>query len=163
MAKNQHALHALTTLRSEIAGRIRQNDEANEGLRDELRCLDVVIRIVSDDEVDPEAIRDRQRFPRKDDLFRHGEKTELITAALREVPEGDAVLTSVIVEYALRKKGFDPQIDRKTRRIYYTKFQVQLRALWVSGRVEKVGQGYGVKWRLPSGAIEPSETQPSGS
>src|SRR5258708_26051437 len=101
---NQHALSFLMTLRAEKAGRITQLEKEIEDIRHELVHIDNVIPLAGDGEIDPEAIPARQRFPRQDVWFAHGEKTRIIYDVLKQLPEGEAVPARTVVDHAMRVK-----------------------------------------------------------
>jgi hypothetical protein len=139
------ALSALMQRRADIAGEIIELEAKTEAKRVDLVHLDCSIRMF-DPEIDPEGIPSRQRFPRRSQYFAHGEVTRIIYNVLRSADEPASA--SVIVEAAMRQKGFDPLNDRNLRKDFYQKFLVQLNAMRRTGTVEAVGRSKGVKWRL---------------
>ena len=147
---NQHVLKGLMTFRSELAGRINLRVNETEAMRRLLINVDLVMPFFAnqDEEIDPQAIAPRKRFPRKGEWFAYKEQSRLIREVLRDLPDGEAVPMATIVKYAMRKKGFDPEHDRSVWRIFYQKLICQTRAMWVRGSVEKIGNGRGVTWRL---------------
>ena len=152
--ENRIAVAALVRRRAEKAGRINELERETETLRVELVHLDSVIRDMGNGVIDSEDIEARQVFPRRSQYFAHGEVTRLCYDVLRPLPEGDAVPVRRIVDHAMRRKGFNPELDRNLRHDFTNRFLCQLRALSIRGRFEKVGHGKGVLWRLRQIATE---------
>lgn len=94
---------------------------------------------------DAEAAPIRLRRPAKSPYFKHGEMTQRIYDALRERGE----ITSVDVAItAMRDKGLDPDNDQETRNDFVRRVALQLGEMHRKGKLERLGRGKALRWRL---------------
>lgn len=101
-------------------------------------------------EVEPADIPTKGRVPVRLGYFGRNEITRRIYDALRVRGEVSAV---EIATDAMRDKGMDPN-DRKIRTSFAQRFLTSLHDLRKTGKVESVGTGKGVRWRLLNGEVE---------
>jgi hypothetical protein len=138
------AIAALRTKRADIAGEIAKLESDADRLRTTLVHVDAVLRLFRPD-IEPETIPMRQRRPAKSPYFKHGELTQRIYEALRAT---DAVVSSGIAVIAMRDKGLDPDHDPVTRRDFVHRVTLQLNDMHRKGKLEKIGKGPGLRWKL---------------
>jgi hypothetical protein len=96
-----------------------------------------------------EAARVRLRRPAKSPYFRHGELTQRIYAALRAA---ETATSAEIAAAAMRDKGLDPDSDPTTRSDFVRRVGLQLNTLQRKGKIERLGKGTALRWRLASEA-----------
>ena len=96
-------------------------------------------------EVDPADIPTKGRVPVRSAYFARNEITRRIYDALRTQADVSAV---EIAAQAMRDKGLDPDSDRKVRTSFAQRFLTSLHDLRKAGKVECIGTGKGVRWRL---------------
>jgi hypothetical protein len=87
------------------------------------------------------------RRPTKSPYFRHGELTQRIYDALRQ--HGTISSAEVAVQ-AMRDKGLDPDTDPVTRTDFVRRVGLQLNALQRDGKIERIGKGGSLKWKILS-------------
>jgi hypothetical protein len=81
--------------------------------------------------------------------FAHGELTKRIYDAMRV---GGSVASIEIATAAMRDKGLDPNNDPVTRTDFVRRVTLQLNDLVRKGKVEKIGRGRAMRWKLANGA-----------
>jgi hypothetical protein len=145
---NEHPIvvAALGRKRADIAYEIGELERDVEAKRQELIHIDAVIRMFAPD-LNPADGPVRVRRPRRLDYFSHGEISRRCFDALR----GGATLpASDIARSAMTDKGLNYDADRHMRIEFTRRITMQLNSLARKGDVVKVGNGRGVRWRLPS-------------
>jgi hypothetical protein len=113
-------------------------------LRTELVHLDAVLRMFRPDFA-AEALPVRHRRPTKSPYFAHGELTKRIYDAMRT---SDTVTSFEVAAQAMREKGLDPSSDPVTRTDFVRRVTLQLNDMVRKGKVEKIGRGRNMKWKL---------------
>lgn len=150
---SQHESHtvtenALVKKRGEILFEIGELEKQIKRLQTELVHLDVVLRMFRPD-FKTAGLPVRHRRPTPSPYFRHGEMTQRIFDALRE--KGTIVALDVALT-AMRDKRLDPDNDPATRKDFVRRATMQLNDMNRKGKVEKIGRGRAVRWRLASTA-----------
>ena len=146
MSEETHAVtaNALVKKRADILFEIGEHEKQIERLQTELVHLDAVLRMFRPD-FKAEELPVRHRRPTKSPYFRHGELTKRIYDALRV--NGTIASLDVAVA-AMREKGLDPESDPVTRTDFVRRVTLQLNDLARKGKVEKVGKGRAMRWKL---------------
>jgi hypothetical protein len=106
--------------------------------------LDAVLRMFRPDFA-AEALPVRHRRPAKSPYFAHGELTKRIFDAMRV---SGMVTSHEIAAEAMRDKGLDPENDSVTRTDFVRRVTLQLNDMVRKGKVEKIGRGRAMKWKL---------------
>lgn len=103
MAQSSHALSALTTLRSEFAGKMRALQLEVERVSSDLRTLDAAIKII---DPDFKLTRLRAKRGRSKNVFfaQHGEASRFVLNTLRE---SGTLSTTEITELAISHNGLN--------------------------------------------------------
>jgi len=135
-------ISGLREKRSSVAGRIIELRRGAEQLEADLFHIDAVLRLY---EVEPSDIPTKGRVPKRSAYFARSEITRRIYEALRTQ---EAVSAVEIAAQAMRDKGLDPEADAKLRTNFAQRFLTSLHDLRKIGRVECIGTGKGVRWRL---------------
>ncbi|GAN75875.1 hypothetical protein [Acidisphaera rubrifaciens] len=135
-------ISGLREKRSSIAGRIMELRREAERLEADLFHIDAVLRLY---DVEPADIPTKGRVPVRSSYFGRNEITRRIYDALRT--QG-AICAVDIAAQAMRDKGLDPAADRKLRTNFAQRFLTSLHDLRKAGRIERIGNGKGVRWRL---------------
>lgn len=135
-------ISGLREKRSSVAGRIVDLRREAEHLEADLFHIDAVLRLY---EVEPADIPTKGRVPVRSAYFGRNEITRRIYEALRVQGSVSAV---EIAAQAMRDKGLDPVADRKVRTSFAQRFLTSLHDLRKAGKVERIGNGKGVQWRL---------------
>jgi hypothetical protein len=148
MSENNEAhmitANALVNKRADMLFEITELEKRLDRLRTELIHLDAVLRMFRPD-FSAVDLPVRHRRPTKSPYFGHGELTQRIYDAIRE----NAVVTSVDVAVgAMRDKGMDPENDPVTRTDFVRRVTLQLNEMARKGKIEKVGRGRAVRWKL---------------
>lgn len=142
------AASALVKKRTDLVFEIAQHEQAIERLQTELVHVDAVLRMFRP-EFKTDALPTRQRRPTKSPYFRHGELTQRIFTGMREQGE---VTSAGVAAQAMRDKGLDPENDRTTRTDFVRRVGLQLNAMQRDGKIERLGKGSSLRWRLSSQA-----------
>jgi hypothetical protein len=137
------AVNALRNKRAEIVGDIDMHMREIDRLRAELVHLDATMRLF-DPEANPEDIFGKRRFPTRTEYFARGEVTRMVYEAMRQA---ESVTTLEITETALREKQI-PESDKRVRRDFINRIGNVLHDLRRRGKVEKIGRGPGVRWKI---------------
>ena len=135
-------ISGLQEKRSSVAGRIVELRREAERLEADLFHIDAVLRLY---EVEPADIPTKGRVPIRSAYFGRNEITRRIYDALRVQGLVSAV---EIAADAMRDKGLDPAVDRKVRTSFAQRFLRSLHDLRKAGKVERMGGGKGMRWRL---------------
>ena len=135
-------ISGLREKRSSVAGRIIELRAEAEQLETDLFHIDAVLRMY---EVDPADITTKGRVPKRSAYFARNEITRRIYEALRTQETVSAV---EIAAQAMRDKGMEPEADAKMRTNFAQRFLTSLHDLRKTGKVECLGIGKGVRWRL---------------
>jgi hypothetical protein len=106
--------------------------------------LDAVLRMFRPDFA-AEALPVRHRRPTKSPYFAHGELTKRIYDAMRI---SDSVASAEIAAAAMRDKGLDSENDLVTRTDFVRRVTLQLNDMYRKGKVEKIGRGRAMRWKL---------------
>jgi len=141
--KDPHAVSALRTKRSAIAGEIAMHNAEIARLRGELVHVDSVLRLF-DPDTDPDDVPVFRRWPRKTDWFARGEVAQRVYEALRT---GGAVSATLLTDQAIKAKGWEG-ISGKARRDIVSRFSSILYTMTRRGQLVKIGHGQGVRWTL---------------
>ncbi|KAA0567874.1 hypothetical protein [Azospirillum sp. Sh1] len=142
-----HVVSALREKRAEISGAILELENRMAQHRADLVHLDATLRLFAP-ELEPESIVPKKPPAARSHYFATGELARRCLEALR-MAEGRVVAAEEIAVAAMRDKGLDPE-DRKTRSDFIQRVLNTLTAQKGKGTVEKIGNGLGVRWRLPS-------------
>ena len=146
-SSNAATTKALMRKRADLLFEIAQSEKHTERLRLELVHLDAVLRMFLPEVVEAGMPVRQRRWRRSSPYFARGELTQRIYAALRR----RAFTASVeIAADAMRDKGLDPDADPVTRTDFTRRVTAQLSALALEGKVERVGKGRAMRWRLPA-------------
>lgn len=149
MTENNHApaitANALVKKRAEILFEIGKREREIERLQTELVHLDAVLRMFRPN-FKAEGLPVRHRRPTKSPYFRHGELTQRIFDALRE---HGTISSKEVAAQAMRDKGLDPDADPVTRTDFVRRVGLQLNAMQRDGKIERIGKGSALRWRLP--------------
>jgi hypothetical protein len=135
-------ISGLREKRSGVAGRIIELRREADQLEADLFHIDAVLRLYN---VKPADIPTKGRVPKRSAYFARNEITRRIYGALRKQ---EAVSAVEIAAQAMPDKGMDPEADPKMRTNFCQRFLTSLHDLRKIGRVECVGAGKGVQWRL---------------
>jgi hypothetical protein len=136
--------NALVAKRADILFEIGELEKRIEQLRTELVHLDAVLRMFRPD-FKAEALPVRHRRPTKSPYFAHGELTKRIYDAMRV---SDSVASAEIAAAAMRDKGLDPENDKPTRTDFVRRVALALGDMDRKGKVEKIGRGRTMRWKL---------------
>jgi hypothetical protein len=144
---NAATTKALMRKRADLLFEIAQSEKHTERLRLELVHLDAVLRMFRPEIVAAGMPVRQRRWRRSSPYFARGELTQRIYAAL-----GEAVFiaSADIAADAMRSKGLDPDADPETRTDFTRRITAQLSALAREGKMERVGKGRAMRWRLPA-------------
>jgi hypothetical protein len=138
--------NALVAKRAEILFEIGELEKQADRLRAELVHLDAVLRMFRPD-FKAEGLPVRHRRPTKSPYFAHGEMTRRIFDAMR----ARGTVTSLeVASDAMRDKGLDPDADLSTRTDFVRRVTLQLNDMHRKGKVEKIGRGRALRWKLAS-------------
>jgi hypothetical protein len=137
-------MNALVAKRADLLFEITEAEKRIEQLRTELVHLDAVLRMFRPN-FKAEGLPVRHRRPTKSPYFAHGELTKRIYDAMRI---GGTVSSVDIAVAAMRDKGLDPDTDPTTRADFVRRVTLQLNDLCRKGKVEKVGRGRALRWKL---------------
>jgi hypothetical protein len=151
MSENSHEVTAITAnaliaKRADILLRISEAEKQIDRFRAELVHVDIVLRMFRPD-VDMDSLPVRFRRPTKSPYFGHGELTQRIYNMLRE--QGSVSSTEVAIA-AMIDKGLNPQNDVRTRIDFVKRIARVLHDLHRTAKVEKLGRGKSIRWRLAS-------------
>jgi hypothetical protein len=135
---------ALVAKRAEILFEIGELEKQVDRLRTELVHLDAVLRMFRPN-FKAEGLPVRHRRPTKSPYFAHGELTKRIFDAMRTT---GTVSSFEIAAAAMRDKGLDPESDPVTRTDFVRRVTLQLNDMVRKGKVEKVGRGRAMRWKL---------------
>jgi len=139
---NSFVISGLREKRSAVAGQIIDLRREAEQLEADLFHIDAVLRLYG---VEAADIPTKGRVPKRSAYFARNEISRRIYEALRTQESVSAVEIAV---QAMRDKGLDPDADAKLRTSFAQRFLTSLHDLRKIGRVECVGAGRGVRWRL---------------
>jgi hypothetical protein len=144
-------VNALLAKRADILFEIGEHEGRAERLRTQVIHIETVIRLFRPD-FQAGAAPIRLRRPAKSPFFKHGEMTQRIYDALRERGE----ITSVDVAVAsMRDKGLDPDNDPATRTDFVRRVGLQLGEMYRKGKIERLGRGKALRWRLAATTHRP--------
>jgi hypothetical protein len=149
MTDNPVTVVALVRKRRDIAFEVADLERATEAKRQELIHIDAVIRLFAP-ELEPENIPERHRKPRRLAYFAHGEISRRCFDMLRS---GQTLAAIDLARQAMADKELNFDSERNLRIEFARRITSQLNAMARKGEIEKVGNGRGVRWRLPT--IEP--------
>jgi hypothetical protein len=135
-------ISGLREKRSSIAGRIVDLRRETDRLQASLFFVDEVLKLYGEE---PADIPTKGRMPKRSAYFGRNEVSRRCLEAMRD--HGEISADDVAVR-AMREKALDPEADRKQRTDFGKRFLVTLHDLKRQGRVEKIGVGRGVRWRL---------------
>jgi hypothetical protein len=138
---NRYAISALREKRATIASEIVQLERQVRHKREQLVHVDATLAIL-DPDADPSEIKPK-RIVKHVNLFRSGELSRLIMTAFRE-SDGQPMSNREITEAVMRLHGIGPE----ARRAIQTRVRTSLAYQEKRGKVVKVGEGTGARWRL---------------
>jgi hypothetical protein len=137
------AVNALRNMRSRIAGEIEMHSREIDRLRAELVHLDATMQLF-DPETEPSDVPALRRYPRRTEWFARGEITQRIYETLRE----EAVIwPRDIAKRAMIEKGI-VETDKKVLRDIVARFTNVAYDLTRRGKLVKIGDGPGARWKL---------------
>ena len=152
MSENPHEVGAITAnaliaKRADILFEISQAERQVELLRAELVHVDAVLRMFRPG-VELETLPIRFRRPTKSPYFGHGEITQRVYDAIREL----GTITSVDVAVAaMRAKGLDPDTDISTRKEFVKLIRRALTDMASDRKIERATRGRPARWQLTRG------------
>lgn len=138
-------ISGLREKRASVAGRIIELRREADRLEGDLFHIDAVLRLY---DVEPSEIPTKGRVPVRSPYFGRNEITRRIYDVLRTQGE---VCAADMADQAMRDKGLDPA-NRKLRASFAQRFLTSLHDLTRAEKVERIGAGKGVRWRLQSHA-----------
>jgi hypothetical protein len=141
-------ISGLREKRAELAGILADLERRAAQCRHDLVHLDATLRMFAPDH-DPAALRPKQVVAPRSIYFQMGEVTKRIRDALREATE--PLSAEAIAVTTMQDKGLDAS-DSKLRADFIRRILWALKRLATQGKVERVGAGLGVRWRLTSEA-----------
>jgi hypothetical protein len=155
-------ISGLREKRASIAGRIIELRREADKLESDLFHIDTVLRLY---DVEPADIPTKGRVPVRSPYFSRNEITRRIYEVLRI--EGEVCAVD-LADRAMLDKGLDPTLNRKLRTNFAQRFLTSLRDLRKVGKIDRVGAGKGVRWRLTEGhwsgsGLLPAEGYPERS
>lgn len=142
-------ISGLREKRSAVAGQIVEFREKLDRLQADLFHIDAVLRLYG---VEPADIPTKGRVPVRSGYFGRNEITRRCYEAMRDWGTVSAV---EIARKAMLDKGLDPDADKKLRVSFTQRFLTSLHDMRKAGKVEQVGSGNGVQWRLAEFARTP--------
>jgi hypothetical protein len=145
-------ISGLQAKRSEMAGRLVDLRRELDRLQVDLVHVDAVLRLYG---LEPSQIPTKGRMPVRSAYFGRNEISRRCRDLLRE--KGSIRADEVTVR-AMREKGLDPE-NRKLRADFTRRILVSLHDLVKAGTVEKVGHGFGVRWKLLAPQEEAEDAQ----
>jgi hypothetical protein len=134
-------ISGLREKRSAVAGQIVDLRRQIDKLQADLVHIDAVLKLYG---LDPAEIPNKGRMPVRSAYFGRNELSRRCREMLRE--KGTVRADDVAVQ-AMKDKGMDPEVDRKTRADFIRRILVSLHDLRKAGMIEKIGHGRGVRWR----------------
>ena len=138
------AASTLVKKRADMLFEISECEKRLDRLRTDLIHLDAVLRMFRPD-FKAEDLPVRHRRPTKSPYFAHGELTQRIYDALREL---GVIASRDVADQAMRDKGFDPQSDPSTRTDFVRRVTIQLADMARKGKVARIGKGRALRWKL---------------
>lgn len=142
-----HAIAALIEKRAQIAGLILDLERQVADHRAALVHLDATIKLL-DPTVQLQTIRAKHRMADRSGYFELGELSARAQDAVRLAGEAGVSPTELAIA-TLKDKGMDPN-DTRLREDFMRRFHWTLGRLQRDGRVDKIGHGKGVRWRVRS-------------
>lgn len=143
---DQIAIYALRRKRAHLAGEIEQAQRAIQKQRATLATLDAVIRLF-EPVSNPELIAPIRPRAKGDPLFRMGELTRLVLAALREAEK--PIRVGHINGYILAAKGLE-EADHRVKTRIAEKVRGALKRMSRGGTVRKIVDWPEMWWELAS-------------
>jgi hypothetical protein len=137
-------VRALMAKRADVLFDIGRAEREAERLRTDLVHLDSVLRMYRPDFA-PDALPTRKSRPTKCPYFKHGELTQRIYDTLRTA---ETITSRDIAAVAMTDKGLDPVNDQTTRTDFIRRVGLALNVLQRKGKVERLGKGSSLRWRL---------------
>src|SRR5258705_6963364 len=144
-----HVISALREKRALVAGIIEKLERKLEQQRADLTHIDGVLRLFQPDR-DPGEIKPKRTYTRRTRYFGRNELGRLVMDALRAA-DGALMTTDDIAGRLIEAKGFDAA-DTALRRAIGEQVLTIMRSFRKRGRVEQIGLGRGVRWKLTGGA-----------
>src|ERR1051325_6372720 len=138
-----NTVNALRNMRAKLAGEIEIHSREIDRLRSALIHLDATL-LLFDPQTDPEDIAPRKRNPKRLHYFGPGEQSRRILEAIRD--HGSVSVRELAVA-AMTDKGFS-ETDRQVRREFVARFTKALQNQVQRGRIERIGKGRGVRFKL---------------
>ena len=138
-----NTVNALRNKRASIAGEIAMHDREIDRLRADLVHLDATMRLF-DPDTDPGGIPALRRYPRRTEWFAKGEVTRRVYDALRA---NEIICPREIAKAAMAAKGIS-ETDKAMRKTISARFARVCYDLTRRGRLQKIGQGEGARWKL---------------
>src|SRR5579863_9977732 len=138
---NTFVISGLKEQRSRIAGRMVDLRRELDKLHADLVHVDAVLRLY---DVEPAEIPTKGRMPVRSAYFGRNEISRRCRDLLREKGSIRADEVTVI---AMRDKQLDPE-NRRLRTDFTRRILVTLHDLMKAGRIERIGHGRGVRWRV---------------
>jgi hypothetical protein len=149
MSENPHEVTAITAnaliaKRADILFEIGEAERHIERLRAQLVHVDNVLRMFRPD-VELETLPTRFRRPTRSPYFGHGEITQRVYDAIREL----GTITSLDVAIrAMEAKGLDPDSDVETRKEFTKLIRRALTDMARHDKIERESRGRPARWRL---------------
>ena len=145
---DSHIISALREKRAVVAGLIEKLERKLEQHRADLTHIDGVLRLFQPDR-DPDEIKPKRTYARRTRYFARNELVRLCMSALRDA--SGLITTDEIAAHVIAAKGFETT-DSTLRSAIRDQLLTVLRAARKRGRVEQMGLGRGVHWKMANGA-----------
>jgi hypothetical protein len=146
----EHAIRAWREIRAELAGEIIQHRREIERISQLMSHLDALLRAFAPDS-SPEHIPAKiRRSTHQSQYLVYGEMRRRCLEAMRE---SGSITADIVIERLMREKSLDPG-DQRLRSDLLKRALRALDALRRDNRVEKVGWGLGVQWKLKADEID---------
>lgn len=142
---NSYAISALIAKRAEIAGLILDLERQVGIQRAALLHLDATLKLL-DPSIKPHVIRAKHRMADRSGYFGLGELSARCLDGAREAGERGVSPDELAVK-AMADKGLDAG-DQPMRTDFIRRFHWALGRLQRDQRLDKIGHGKGVRWRL---------------
>ena len=142
---DSYAISTLTTKRAKIAGLILDLEKQLADYRASLAHIDAVLKLL-DPTIKLSAIRATGRMADRSGYFANGELSARCLDGAREAGE-QGVTPADLALKAMADKGL-PAGDQRIRMDFICRFHWCLGRLQRSMKLDKIGHGKGVRWRL---------------
>ena len=141
---NSHAIGALIDARAKLAGDILDLERQLGQRRASLLHIDAVLKLL-DPTIKPHVIRAKHRMAERSGYFGLGELAARAMDGARNAGEA-GISPADLADQAMKDKGTGADQDIRTD--FIGRFHTALGRLQRDGKLDKLGHGKGVRWRL---------------